>query len=60
MPKYTVTWKDPDQYCKESRGFLICSDEELDKLYNLGFSEYITIEFDADTMTTKAINSKGG
>lgn len=53
--KYTFQWKDPDYddgeiHARRKRGEEI-SQEEWNKLYQLGAKEYIAVEFDTDTMT---------
>lgn len=56
MPKYTVTWKDPDAFCREIDDSMYgdnVSDDEFEKLQQLGFDEYVTIVFDTDTMTVE-------
>ena len=59
MPKYTITWKDPDSSCNEVRGYLYnkLSEEDLNKLCKLGYDEYLTVIFDTDDMTATV---KGG
>ncbi len=52
MPKYILQWKDPDacdqhgHYHYEGK-----SEEEQEKLAQLGCDEYLVVEFDTDAMT---------
>lgn len=52
MPKYQVQWKDPDA-CDENGHYIYegKSDEEREKLHQLGCDEYLVVEFDTDAMT---------